>query len=576
MTDLLSVRGLRVSYRTGRHTVPAVAGVDLTVRRGEVVAVVGESGSGKSTLAHAVIGLLPEHARTEAGTVLFAGTDLLTGTDRHLRAVRGRGIGFIPQDPVGSLNPVLPVGAQVAEVLHIHRRATSRRDALDQAVDLLDRAGLPDPRRCARQYPHQLSGGMCQRVLIAIALAGRPQLLIADEPTSALDVTVQRQILDHLEVLARDTGTAVLLITHDLAVAADRAQQIVVLSQGRVVERGPARALLAGPAHPYTRRLVADAPRLTDHRLESGAARPAAGTPLLSVRGLRKVYRGTPAVDGIDFDVARGETLALVGESGSGKSTTARLLVGLDPPTAGAVRFDGADVAALDRAGRRDLHRRIQIVEQNPYAAMDPRFTVRQVVEEPLRAFRTGDRVARQARVAELLDQVALAASVAARRPAELSGGQRQRVALARALALGPQLLICDEPVSALDVTVQAQILRLLARLQAELGLSMLFITHDLAVVRRIADRVAVMWAGRLVETGAADDVLTGPGHPYTRSLLAAVPGVDRAEEAPVPGADRAEEAPVPGVDRAEAVLNGGVSGVDGQAHHGRSDTRSR
>ncbi|GAA2594742.1 ABC transporter ATP-binding protein [Dactylosporangium fulvum] len=546
MADLLSVRGLRVSYRSGHQTVPAVAGVDLTVRRGEVVAVVGESGSGKSTTAHAIIGLLRDNARIEAGEILFAGTDLLTRTDRQLRAVRGRGIGLIPQDPAVSLNPVLPVGIQVAEVLRIHRQARDRRDALAQAVDLLARAGLPDPQRCARQYPHQLSGGMCQRVLIAIALAGRPQLLIADEPTSALDVTVQRQILDHLEALARQDGTAVLLITHDLAVAADRAQQIVVLSQGRSVERGPAEALLADPTHPYTRRLVADAPRLTDSRLEVGAPPPPAGPPrqpLLTVRGLTKVYRGdTPAVDGINLSIARGETLALVGESGSGKSTTARLLVGLDRPTAGTILVDGVDVSALNRAGRRALHRQVQIVDQNPYAAMDPRFTVRQIVEEPLRAFRVADRTARQARIAELLDQVALPASLARRRPAELSGGQRQRVAIARALALHPQLLICDEPVSALDVTVQAQILRLLARLRAELGLSMLFITHDLAVVRRIADRVAVMRAGRLVETGHADDVLTRPRHPYTRQLLAAVPGADRAVlAAPLPSA------PLPG-----------------------------
>ncbi|GAB2943066.1 dipeptide ABC transporter ATP-binding protein [Nonomuraea fastidiosa] len=522
--ELLRVSGLRVSYRGG----PAVRGVDLTVGEGEIVAVVGESGSGKSTTAHAVLGLLPAGAAITGGSVLFAGEDLVRAGRRRMRRIRGREIGLVPQDPMVSLNPVMRVGAQVAETLLVHGMA-ERREARERAVELLGEVGLPDPEACARRYPHELSGGMRQRVLIAIALAAGPRLLIADEPTSALDVTVQRQILDHLTALTRRSGTAVLLITHDLALAAERADRVFVLHEGRSVESGSAAVILRAPDHPYTRRLVANAPSLA--AAPSRPAVPASGEPLLSMEGVTKTFGDVTAVDDVTLSVGRGETLALVGESGSGKSTLALMALCLLPPTRGRVVFDGQDVAAGGRAALRRFRRRVQPVFQDPYSSLDPRRSVGDSVAEPLRAFGVGDRAARRARVAELLDRVALPASIARRRPAELSGGQRQRVAIARALALGAELVVCDEPVSALDVTVQAQVLDLLAGLQAELGLSYLFISHDLAVVRQVADRVAVMRAGRIVEHGPAADVLGEPRHPYTRALLDAVPAEPTIEE---------------------------------------------
>jgi peptide/nickel transport system ATP-binding protein len=507
---LLRISQLAVSYRK----VPAVRDVSLAVGAGEVVAVVGESGSGKSTTAHAAIGLLPRGGRVDGGSITFDGRDLLSLSDKQWRGVRGREIALVPQDPAVSLNPVHRIGDQVAEVLKIHGLA-DRRAASVQAIELLERAGVPQPGLRARQYPHQLSGGLRQRVLIASALAGRPKLIIADEPTSALDVTVQRRILDHLTSLAAESGTAILLITHDLGVAADRASRIVVLSQGSVVEEGS--SVVSAPTHPYTQQLLAAAPSMTS---TSRPPAPAA-EPLVSVRDLAKTFDGgIRAVDGISFDIPRGQTLALVGESGSGKSTTARMVLRLETPSAGSVEFDGHDITSLAGAGLRLLRRRMQIVYQNPYASLNPKFSIEEVVGEPLRAFGLP-----RTRVPELLEQVALPASVARRKPAELSGGQRQRVAIARALALRPDLVVCDEPVSALDVSVQAQILRLLADLQSELGLSYLFISHDLAVVRQLADQVGVLREGALVELGPAAQVLHSPQAEYTKELLAAIPG---------------------------------------------------
>ncbi|MDF2664929.1 MAG: ATPase component of various ABC-type transport system, containing duplicated ATPase [Microbacterium sp.] len=553
--SLLEIDGLAVAYRTSRGDIDAVREVTLAVDAGETVAIVGESGSGKSTTVHAIIRLLPSAARIRAGAVRFDGADLVAASDRQLRSVRGRRIGFVPQDPTVSLNPVVRIGDQVAEVLRAHGLA-DRRTAAVRAVEALERAGLPDAAVRARQYPHELSGGMRQRVLIAIAIIGDPALIIADEPTSALDVTVQRQILDHLDVLKRERGASLLLITHDLGVAADRADRIVVMTDGRIVEEGTPAEVLGSPRHPYTRRLIAAAPSLNtatpdaagsrrdradagaDRRRDVAAAATVRGggssasvAPVLEVDGLVKEFvlpggrTVQRAVDGVGFRLHRGRTLALVGESGSGKTTTARLALRLTDPTAGTVRVDGVDVTALTGRPLRELRRRVQLVQQNPYAALNPRWSVETIVTDPLRAFGVGSRAQRRARAAELLDLVALPASVLRRRPADLSGGQRQRVAIARALALEPELLVLDEPVSALDVSIQHQILTLLAEIQREKGLSYLFISHDLAVVRQIAHTVGVMRRGRLVELGDVDTVFTSPTHDYTRALLDAIPG---------------------------------------------------
>ncbi|MEU1299476.1 ABC transporter ATP-binding protein [Streptomyces shenzhenensis] len=540
-TPLLEIRGLSVSYRTRRGTVPALRGMDLDVWPGQVTAVVGESGSGKSTTAHAVIRLLAANGAIDAGTVRFGRHDLATLSEAELRTVRGAQIGLVPQDPTVSLNPVKRIGDQVAEVLRIHGLAT-RRSAATEAAAVLDRAGLPDAAVRARQYPHELSGGMRQRALIAIAIAAQPQLIIADEPTSALDVTVQRVILDHLQHLTEESGTAILLVTHDLGVAADRAQRLVVMSQGKVVEAGETRAILDDPRHEYTRRLLASAPSLTAARPRASvSAAQADAPPLIEARNLVKEFRlpraggearTLRAVDDVSLTLRRGQTLALVGESGSGKSTTARLVLRLADTTSGQVLFDGTDVTTAKGAQARQLRRRAQLVYQNPYASLDPRFSIGEVITEPLRAFKVGDRASRLARARELLDRVALPASTLERRPAELSGGQRQRVAIARALALSPDVVVCDEPVSALDVSVQAQVIDLLAELQADTGVAYLFISHDLAVVRRLAHQVAVMRAGRIVEMGPPEDLFTEARHAYTRELIAAIPGGRRPSPA--------------------------------------------
>lgn len=522
MSDLLVVRDLAVSYRTRSGQVPAVRGVDLTVRSGQTVAVVGESGSGKSTTAHAVIGLLPRGGSIGRGSITFGGQALTNLSERRWRSVRGREIALIPQDPAVSLDPVKRVGDQVAETLLVHGLAT-RRSAPAEAADLLRRAGIEQPEVRVRQYPHELSGGLRQRVLIAAALAGRPKLIIADEPTSALDVTVQRRILDHLEQLAAEENLALLLITHDLGVAADRADEIAVMSEGTVVERAPSAELYAAPSHAYTRQLLSAAPSLSTEPLRP---RREGGEVLVSVSGLRKDFGSVRAVNDVSFDLAGGRTLALVGESGSGKSTTARMLLRLETPSAGTVRFDGEDITDLRGERLRLLRRRMQLIYQNPYASLNPKLSIADIVTEPLRAFKAGSRKD----AAALVDQVALPASMLKRKPAELSGGQRQRVAIARALALRPDLVVCDEPVSALDVSVQAQILQLLVRLQEELGLAYLFISHDLAVVRQVADHVGVLRGGDLVEYGPAEDVLRRPRHEYTKELLEAIPG--RLEEA--------------------------------------------
>ncbi|HEY6790177.1 MAG TPA: ABC transporter ATP-binding protein [Trebonia sp.] len=549
---LLQVEGLSVDYKSHRSTVHAVRDVSFTIAAGETVALVGGSGSGKSTTAHSIVRLLPSSAAISGGRVLLAGGELTGLRRRALRQVRGRRIGLIPQDPAVSLNPVLRIGRQVAEVLLLHGLA-DRKNASILALEALAAAGLDQPLARARQYPHELSGGMRQRVLIAIALAAKPSLVIADEATSALDVTVQRQVLDHLEQLTRELGTSVLMITHDLGVAADRADRILVMDQGSIVEQGTPGQVLRAPEHPYTRSLLEAAPSLAaatrrsatpaakpgaDHRAQATtpAAAPATGpgASVIAAEHLVKDFSvpdpaggktAFRAVNDVSLSVGRGETLGVVGESGSGKTTVARMLLRLAQPTSGRILIDGQDVTTARGEAIRKLRQQIQYVFQNPYTSLNPTMAVGDIVAEPLRSFGLGSRTQRRERAQTWLDRVGLPKSVVERRPAELSGGQRQRVAIARALVLDPRLVVLDEPVSALDVLIQAQILTLLASLQEEFGVSYLFISHDLAVVRRVAHRVCVMSQGQVVEEGPVDQVLDQPRHDYTRQLVEAIPG---------------------------------------------------
>ncbi|WP_249644648.1 dipeptide ABC transporter ATP-binding protein [Nocardia sputi] len=547
---LLEITDLNVSFTADGRPVPALRDVSLSVYPGQTVAIVGESGSGKSTTAHAIIDLLPGTGRITSGSIEFDGKDLTAASKREIGAVRGSGIGLVPQDPMSNLNPVWKIGFQIRETLEANGVAKGKA-ARKRAVELLEEAGMPDAERRVNQYPHEFSGGMRQRALIAIGLSCRPKLLIADEPTSALDVTVQRQILDHLERLTAELGTAVLLITHDLGLAAERAEHLVVMYRGRVVESGPALRILRDPQHLYTKRLVSSAPSLAAQRrsavrrraeIHVRAEQVAADDTVITdevlvAEHLKKTFRireRAPwkstefvAVDDVSFRLRRGSTTAIVGESGSGKTTVAQMVLGLLAPTSGAVRFDGKDVATLNRKDAFAFRRRVQPIFQDPYGSLDPMYTIYRTIEEPLRTHRIGTPEEREATVRELLDKVALPAGVMRRYPSELSGGQRQRVAVARALALRPEVVVCDEAVSALDVLVQAQILRLLDELQAELGLAYLFITHDLAVVRQIADDVLVVQRGKVVEAATTDEVFDDPQQEYTRKLLDAIPGRD-------------------------------------------------
>lgn len=528
MTAVLHVQDLRIDYHTAQGRVEGVDQVSFVVYPGEIVAVVGESGSGKSTTAAALIGLLADNASIETGSILLAGEELVGASDKRWRSLRGSVLGFVPQDPGLSLDPVKRIDSQLWEAMTVH--GVPRALAKTRALQLLQEVGLKNIPRVARSFPHQLSGGMRQRVLIAMALANNPALIIADEPTSALDVGVQRQILDRLQTLARERGTAVLLITHDLGVALDRADRLIVMQRGRIVETGEARQIFEQPQHAYTRQLLGAAPGFNEAATVRSYVSTKAATPLLQVERLRKDFSswrnpGNAAVDDVSFSVIRHATTSLVGESGSGKSTTARLIVGLERLDAGRVLFDGQDISLYSRSQWQPLRQRIQIVYQNPYASLDPRFTLEQIITEPLQAFAVGDRASRLALAASLLDQVELPGRLLHRRPGELSGGQRQRVAIARALALEPELLVLDEPLSALDASVQAQILALLAELQQRLGLTYLFISHDLAVVRQISEQVVVMRAGKVVEQGGCERVFQAPAHEYTAQLLADVPG---------------------------------------------------
>ncbi|WP_327101862.1 ABC transporter ATP-binding protein [Nocardia vinacea] len=554
---LLEIEDLNVCFSSEGKKIPAVRDVGLTVYPGQTVAIVGESGSGKSTTAHSIIDLLPGTGQVTSGSIRFDGKDLAKASKREVVAVRGSGIGLVPQDPMSNLNPVWKIGFQIRETLEANGIAKGKA-AKQRAIELLEEAGMSDAAHRVNQYPHEFSGGMRQRALIAIGLACRPKLLIADEPTSALDVTVQRQILDHLDGLTSELGTAVLLITHDLGLAAERAEHLVVMYRGKVVESGPALQILREPQHLYTKKLVNSAPSLASQRLSSVRERievrkqavqvaeevAAADTEIAAVsddvvvaQNLTKAFKirgSTPwkstdfvAVDDVSFRLKRGTTTAIVGESGSGKSTVAQMVLGLLEPASGSVTFDGRAVAKLDRKGAFAFRRRVQPIFQDPYGSLDPMYSIYRTIEEPLRTHKIGTAKEREATVRDLLDKVSLPSSVMRRYPNELSGGQRQRVAVARALALSPEVVVCDEAVSALDVLVQAQILKLLNDLQAELGLSYLFITHDLAVVRQIADDVLVMQTGRIVEAATTDEVFQNPEEEYTRRLLDAIPGRD-------------------------------------------------
>ncbi|MFE1378032.1 dipeptide ABC transporter ATP-binding protein [Streptomyces sp. NPDC058740] len=543
----LSVRDLAVTFRTPHGPVPAVRDVSFDVAPGEVLGLVGESGSGKSTIGLAALALHDPARTLVRGSVRLGGDglELVGAPERALRRIRGARVAMVFQDALDALSPYHTIGAQVAEAYRVHHPRAGRKEALERATAMLERVGIPAAR--ASDHPHLLSGGMRQRVVIAMALVNDPGVLIADEPTTALDARVQHQVLDLIRELQSEAGTAMLLITHDVGVVARTCDRMLVMRDGEALEEGPTDRLLAAPAHPYTKALIGAAPTLDtvpgtrlptvddpEPKPRTGARLRVAPDPgvLAEVRELRVDYpgrrRGRPhtAVKGVSLHVARGETLGLVGESGSGKSTIARVLAGLRRPAGGEVRFDGRDVsgAATDTRLRRALSREVQLVFQDPYASLNPRHTVEQIVTTPLRIHTDLDRTERRKRAAELLEQVGLSPSHLSRRPHEFSGGQRQRIGIARALAVRPRLVIADEPVSALDVSVQAQVLNLLMDLREELGLSLLFISHDLAVVRHFCDRIAVLKQGELVETGPRDTVFDSPAAPYTRELLAAFP----------------------------------------------------
>jgi ABC-type microcin C transport system duplicated ATPase subunit YejF len=523
--SLLAVEDLTIALPPGGDRPDAVSNIGFALEPGESLCVVGESGSGKSVCAAAIMGLLPPALRVRGGTISFEGSDLLKLSPAALRRLRGARIGMIFQEPMTALNPLMRVGEQIAEVLTVH----GARGGAARVPELLDAVNLPDPARIARAYPHLLSGGQRQRVMIAMALALEPALLIADEPTTALDVTTQMQILRLIKEIQTRRGTGVLFITHDFGVVAEIADRVVVMQEGRVVEAGLAAAILNAPQHPYTKALIAAVP----HR--SAPPPQAEAAQVLELIGVRKTFwRGgvgllgrrsrVPAVQDADLTLYKGETLGLVGESGSGKSTLARCIVRLVQPEEGAIRFHATDLTLLNRAAWKPFRKRIQMVFQDPFASLNPRRRVGEIIAEGPMAHGTS-RATALSRARELLALVQLDGSAAERFPHEFSGGQRQRIGIARALAMNPELLIADEPVSALDVSVQAQILALLEELRRKLGLTMLFITHDLRVAAQICGRVAVMQHGVIVEQGDTARVFATPSHPYTRSLLDSIPG---------------------------------------------------
>ncbi|MBH0779551.1 dipeptide ABC transporter ATP-binding protein [Nocardia bovistercoris] len=545
------IEDLRISVGGAEHRDVVVDGVSLSVRAGETVGLVGESGSGKTMTALGLAGLLPRGAAVDAGRVTLSGTDLDTLTERRRARVRAERIGVVFQNPTASLNPRLTIATQLLEALPRDAGSRGRRRA--RAADLLGRVGIADVGKTLGAFPHELSGGLNQRVVIAMALARDPALLVADEPTTALDVSVQAQVLDLIDRLKHELGLGVLLVSHDIGVIGDRTDRVHVMSAGTIVESGPTAQVLRAPRHAYTRELLAATPALLrragtdaepstkygtepDHRSDAESNRVREVGAIVRVREVRRAFAVTVpgrlrkqrhiALHGVSLDIPYGAAIGVVGESGSGKTTLARQIVGLDQPDSGVVEYEGAPLGALDKPARRRWRRAVQYVFQDPYGALDPRLTVARSIAEPLElnGVELGGRTVAQ-RVRELLGEVELPVSCAGRLPRELSGGQLQRVVIARALANDPRVVVADEPVSALDLSVQARILRLLERLRRERGLTLVLISHDLAVVRFLCDHVVVMERGLIVESGATEQIYTAPAHPYTRSLLAAVPG---------------------------------------------------
>ncbi|MBX9387788.1 dipeptide ABC transporter ATP-binding protein [Streptomonospora nanhaiensis] len=564
---VVAVRDLRIVFPTLDGEVTAVDGISFEVPAGGALGIVGESGSGKSAAALALLGLHRGSRARVSGEVEVAGVPVTTATDRRLRAMRGNDIAMVFQDPMSSLHPQYTIGNQLVEAYRVHRPSASSAEARARAVESLERVGIPNPARRVNSFPHEFSGGMRQRALIAMGLMCDPKVLLADEPTTALDVTVQAQILDLLDDLRRDLGMSLILVSHDLAVVAGSVDDVLVMQHGKIVERGDVRTVLSSPEHPYTRELLAAVPRVDVSRAqrrarvraersqaaeaapaprrtgatakpEKSAADP--GAPLLSVRNARMRFkvrggllgRATDfyAVDDVSFDLHQGETLGIVGESGSGKSTLSRMITRLLTPTSGEIVFEGRDITRLPERHLRPLRRDIQMIFQNPYSSLNPRVTIGDTIGSALRV--QGERNTKeiQRRVQELLERVGLEPGHYNRFPHAFSGGQRQRIAIARALILRPKLVICDEPVSALDVSTQDQVLRLLDELQDDFNLTYIFVAHDLAVVRQVSDRVLVMKEGAVVESGDGDTVYTAPTHPYTRRLLASAPVLDPDE----------------------------------------------
>ena len=526
---LLDVQNLSVSYFDNGRWNEVTHNVSFKLESGEALALVGESGSGKTTTAQAILGLLQQNARIENGKILLNGEDLGRFSKSRLEALRGKVMSLIPQDPSSSLDPLMKIGNQIGEIFRIHK-ACPPRQIKSRVVELLREVGLDEPELRAEQYPHELSGGMRQRVLIAIAIALKPQLIIADEPTSALDVTVQKRILDLIDDIRLNSGASLLMVTHDLGVASDRADKIIVMNKGRVEEAGESQIVLSSPRQDYTKKLVANDPSLT--LVSPRPKRSSDGKTIVEVKNLVIDYAGKQsfrAVENLSFKVNRGTTHAIVGESGSGKTSTIRALCGFVRPSGGTITIDGSDMIHLKGEELRHFRRRIQLVSQNPFGSLDPHYTIGKIIEEPLLNYPHEDKSKRRARVLELLDQVELPKTVFDRLPRGLSGGQRQRVAIARALVLNPDIVVLDEAVSALDVTVQAQILALLERLQNDYNLTYIFVSHDLSVVRQISDSVTVLKHGHEVESGEVEEIFTHPRETYTRELIAAIPGKKNA-----------------------------------------------